>query len=272
MCPTGTQIPRACAPLSICPEGTDFEVPLAGIVACAVIDAALAIIVLLIQVKRAQAEGRPWYAVFGERVLKLFGLDGAPRKAAAAGSSSTPSARKSREPSVDGRVGDRSPTPVVPAVTADPDASTGTAVGKGEEAGAEGQVSVVIEKPPAPPTQSADAAELVATYRRALGESEVQMNFAFQDMGLTLPSGKVVLTGVTGRIEAGSMTAVMGPSGAGKTTFLHVLCGKSSRTSGRLIISGREAEMHTYKKLIGYVPQGVSPASSPCFRGASFAH
>lgn len=39
--------------------------------------------------------------------------------------------------------------------------------------------------------------------------------------------GKVLLQGVTGDISAGEVTAVLGPSGAGKTTFLNVLCGKA---------------------------------------------
>ncbi|KAJ3061329.1 hypothetical protein HK102_009153, partial [Quaeritorhiza haematococci] len=39
------------------------------------------------------------------------------------------------------------------------------------------------------------------------------------------------------------------------TTFMNVLMGKVSRTSGTLFVNGLEGEMHTYKKAIGYVPQ-----------------
>ena len=39
--------------------------------------------------------------------------------------------------------------------------------------------------------------------------------------------GKVVLQGVTGHVRSGEVTAVMGPSGAGKTTFLNTLSGKA---------------------------------------------
>ena len=38
---------------------------------------------------------------------------------------------------------------------------------------------------------------------------------------------KMVLSGVTGCINCGEVTAVMGPSGAGKTTFLNALSGKA---------------------------------------------
>ncbi|KAJ3042599.1 hypothetical protein HDU99_010028, partial [Rhizoclosmatium hyalinum] len=51
------------------------------------------------------------------------------------------------------------------------------------------------------------------------------------------------------------MTAIMGPSGAGKTTFMNVLMGKAARTAGTLKINGTIAEMASFKKLIGYVPQ-----------------
>ena len=48
---------------------------------------------------------------------------------------------------------------------------------------------------------------------------------------------------MSGRIRPGRVTAIMGPSGAGKTTFLSVLMGKVSRTGGTLRINGKEDEM-----------------------------
>ncbi len=47
----------------------------------------------------------------------------------------------------------------------------------------------------------------------------------------------------------------MGPSGAGKTTFLNVLSGKVEKTNGTLLINGKSEEMHVYRKLVGFVPQ-----------------
>lgn len=47
----------------------------------------------------------------------------------------------------------------------------------------------------------------------------------------------------------------MGPSGAGKTTFLSVMMGKVKRSGGSLFINGKESEMSQFKKVIGYVPQ-----------------
>jgi len=51
------------------------------------------------------------------------------------------------------------------------------------------------------------------------------------------------------------MWGVMGGSGAGKSTFLHVLMGKQRASSGTIRINGWAADMAKYRKLVGYVPQ-----------------
>ena len=46
--------------------------------------------------------------------------------------------------------------------------------------------------------------------------------FSFSEVGYTLPDGTVVLQGVSGSVRAGTMLAVMGPSGAGEFYVVHV--------------------------------------------------
>ena len=72
--------------------------------------------------------------------------------------------------------------------------------------------------------------------------------------------GKKVLAGVTGNIRHGRVTAVMGPSGAGKTTFLSTLSGKVSTGTilGNVSINGQKDDITNYKKVMGFVPQEVS--------------
>ncbi|GAB2285067.1 ABC transporter G member 28 [Dionaea muscipula] len=81
---------------------------------------------------------------------------------------------------------------------------------------------------------------------------------SFQDLTLTLKAkNKHVLRSVTGKISPGRVSAVMGPSGAGKTTFLSALTGKTTgcTRSGSILINGKAESIHSYKKIIGFVPQ-----------------
>ncbi|KAG8091729.1 hypothetical protein GUJ93_ZPchr0012g20518 [Zizania palustris] len=76
--------------------------------------------------------------------------------------------------------------------------------------------------------------------------------------GLTLSIGKKkLLQCVTGKLSPGRVTAIMGPSGAGKTTFLNAVLGKTTgyRKDGLVLINGKSGSMQSYKKIIGFVPQ-----------------
>ncbi|EDO49953.1 predicted protein, partial [Nematostella vectensis] len=69
---------------------------------------------------------------------------------------------------------------------------------------------------------------------------------------------KKVLAGVTGKINSGEVTAVMGPSGAGKTTFLNTLSGKAyyGNRGGDIFINGvKESDFDKYRTITGFVPQ-----------------
>nr|XP_012570327.1 putative white-brown complex homolog protein 30 isoform X2 [Cicer arietinum] len=81
---------------------------------------------------------------------------------------------------------------------------------------------------------------------------------AFKDLTLTLKGKrKHLLRCVTGKIMPSRVSAVMGPSGAGKTTFLSALAGKTRgcTMTGSILINGKPESIHCYQKIIGYVPQ-----------------
>lgn len=76
--------------------------------------------------------------------------------------------------------------------------------------------------------------------------------------GLTLSIGKKkLLQCITGKLSPGRITAIMGPSGAGKTTFLNAVLGKTSgyKKDGLVLVNGKSGSMQSYKKIIGFVPQ-----------------
>ncbi|KAJ8543957.1 hypothetical protein K7X08_025575 [Anisodus acutangulus] len=80
----------------------------------------------------------------------------------------------------------------------------------------------------------------------------------FKDLTLTLKGkNKHLLRCVSGKLSPGRISAVMGPSGAGKTTFLSALTGKAAgcTMTGVILINGKPEPMQSYKKIIGFVPQ-----------------
>ena len=66
-----------------------------------------------------------------------------------------------------------------------------------------------------------------------------------------------MLKGVTGRCASGRVTAIMGPSGAGKTTMLNVLSGRASYgvTTGVVAINGVPESVKGFGPFVGFVPQ-----------------
>ncbi|KAK8520667.1 hypothetical protein V6N13_030892 [Hibiscus sabdariffa] len=81
---------------------------------------------------------------------------------------------------------------------------------------------------------------------------------AFKDLTITLKGKNIhLMRCVTGKFSPGRVSAVMGPSGAGKTTFLSALTGKAPGCimAGTVQINGKEGSIQAYKKIIGFVPQ-----------------
>ena len=55
----------------------------------------------------------------------------------------------------------------------------------------------------------------------------------------------------------GSMTAIIGPDGAGKTTFMRLVCGLLSRTEGELEVLGLDVQKNSQRvqEQLGYMSQ-----------------
>ena len=66
------------------------------------------------------------------------------------------------------------------------------------------------------------------------------------------------LRGVDLRIAAGERVALVGTTGAGKSTFVKLVARFYDPTAGRVLVDGidlRNADLHAYRRHIGYVPQ-----------------
>lgn len=70
-------------------------------------------------------------------------------------------------------------------------------------------------------------------------------------------NGKEILTGIQGACTPGQITAIMGASGAGKTTFLDILARKNKRgtVQGNFYVNGEKIDDHDFKTMTGFVDQ-----------------
>ncbi|PGH13868.1 hypothetical protein AJ80_06137 [Polytolypa hystricis UAMH7299] len=70
-------------------------------------------------------------------------------------------------------------------------------------------------------------------------------------------NGKQILSGIHGTAQPGQVMAIMGASGAGKTTFLDILARKNKRgvTHGDFYVNGEKISDQEYRNVIGFVDQ-----------------
>lgn len=87
--------------------------------------------------------------------------------------------------------------------------------------------------------------------------TSVHIDVEFIGLGYQLNNGARILNNLHGEIRHGELTGIMGPSGAGKTSLLAVLCDKvtEGQITGKMLINGKEEKLAKYKKLVGFVPQ-----------------
>lgn len=92
---------------------------------------------------------------------------------------------------------------------------------------------------------------------------EKQVNFKFLDINYTVETmgpnkqklEKNILTNVSGEVHPGQCMAMMGPSGAGKTSLLDILCFRKKFTSGNILINGTPLSGTQFRRLAAYIPQ-----------------
>lgn len=130
---------------------------------------------------------------------------------------------------------------------------------------------------------NAGAIENMVAFNHELSEGEeyngqvpflgLRDGIEFRDVGFSYIDGVDVINGIDLKIKKGSVVAIVGESGAGKTTLVNLLCGLIYPVSGELIIDEneiRKLDIVTYQKKIGYITQEPVIFNASIFDNVSF--
>lgn len=83
--------------------------------------------------------------------------------------------------------------------------------------------------------------------------TDVRGNVAFEDVAFGYEAGRTVLRDLTFKVAAGSTVALVGPTGAGKTTALSLLYRAYDPTSGRITIDGHDIRKVSLESLRAHI-------------------
>lgn len=120
--------------------------------------------------------------------------------------------------------------------------------------------------------QLGDSSRQLERLLESVGEaSNPQMTSAVANLEPTVEADRLfyrysanrepALGGVSFKLEAGQILAVVGPNGSGKTTLLETLAALHAPQSGRVLVGGRDIRQFDpvdYRAWIGYLPQRIA--------------
>ncbi len=83
-------------------------------------------------------------------------------------------------------------------------------------------------------------------------------DIAFEDVTFSYEPGKPVLHGITFESRPGTVTALVGSSGSGKSTIISLICAFHTATTGRILVDGIDlaaVKLSSYRNQLGVVLQ-----------------
>jgi ATP-binding cassette, subfamily B, bacterial MsbA len=89
-------------------------------------------------------------------------------------------------------------------------------------------------------------------------DARFERDIVFEDVGFSYGTDSPVLQGISFRVPKGEVVAIVGPSGAGKTTLVDLLPRFHEPTAGRILIDGvplSGIRRHSLRRLLGVVSQ-----------------
>ncbi len=93
---------------------------------------------------------------------------------------------------------------------------------------------------------------------RAVKMPPIQGEVRFEDVQFAYEADKQVLHGISFVAESGTVTALVGSSGSGKSTIISLLCAFHTPSSGRVLVDGIDlaaVDLHTFRSQLGVVLQ-----------------
>jgi ABC-type multidrug transport system fused ATPase/permease subunit len=88
--------------------------------------------------------------------------------------------------------------------------------------------------------------------------SSIQGDIRFEDVTFAYEEGKEVLHGISFDSPRGSVTALVGSSGSGKSTIISLICGFHNASGGKVFVDGRDLaqiRLASYRQQLGVVLQ-----------------
>jgi len=93
---------------------------------------------------------------------------------------------------------------------------------------------------------------------RTVKMAAIQGTVRFEDVEFAYDEGKPVLHGIGLVAEPGTVTALVGSSGSGKSTIISLLCAFHTPTTGRVVVDGADlahVDLNTFRSQLGVVLQ-----------------